>query len=292
MFEKLDGDWIKSIIEAVQKIIDENGVFHRKDLFNIIEWPGNAKKPRNSADYVIQSWAWNGKNKKNKLKHESFFTYMDSPGFWKINSSSRDEIINAIQESDIDVDALDELEICNELLKTNKLTPADKFFKDEKGDYIFLKYIFEIKGNLSKISKNSETIQQEINNIKLDEKEYTITSFERSAWVKKQSRAIWGYQCAIMCEMKQASFENNQGEMYVEVHHLLPMHAQKEYKNIINIDVKENVICLCPKHHREIHLGNKRRKIELITYIFHKLNDKSKWYAKNNISLNDIFKFY
>jgi predicted HNH restriction endonuclease len=49
-------------------------------------------------------------------------------------------------------------------------------------------------------------------------------------------------------------FETPDGTSYTEVHHIVPLAEGGE-------DTIENVACLCPAHHREIHLG--RRAAEL-----------------------------
>lgn len=49
-------------------------------------------------------------------------------------------------------------------------------------------------------------------------------------------------------------FKNRSGMIYLEAHHIIPLAAYKDFPNI-NIDIPDNVICLCPSCHREIHNG-------------------------------------
>ena len=59
------------------------------------------------------------------------------------------------------------------------------------------------------------------------------------------------------CEMPDCPhpvFETVEGLPYTEVHHIIPLADGGD-------DTIENVACLCPAHHREIHLG--RRAAEL-----------------------------
>ena len=54
------------------------------------------------------------------------------------------------------------------------------------------------------------------------------------------------------CEHKL--FNNRNGLAYLEAHHIIPLAAYRDFPNI-NIDIPDNVICLCPSCHREIHNG-------------------------------------
>jgi hypothetical protein len=54
------------------------------------------------------------------------------------------------------------------------------------------------------------------------------------------------------------TFETSEGVAYTEVHHIVPLADGGE-------DTNDNVACLCPAHHREIHLGV--RAVELTSYL-------------------------
>jgi hypothetical protein len=59
------------------------------------------------------------------------------------------------------------------------------------------------------------------------------------------------------CEVKDCShptFETVDGDPYVEIHHIVPLADGGE-------DTIENVACLCPAHHREVHLGVASRRL-------------------------------
>lgn len=60
------------------------------------------------------------------------------------------------------------------------------------------------------------------------------------------------------CEIPNCSyvpFQTRKRELYVEVHHIVPL-ARGGY------DVPENVACVCPSHHRELHLGVKAKDLQ------------------------------
>jgi predicted HNH restriction endonuclease len=50
------------------------------------------------------------------------------------------------------------------------------------------------------------------------------------------------------------SFETAHGQQYTEVHHIVPLADGGE-------DTTENVACLCPSHHREVHLGSRAAEV-------------------------------
>jgi 5-methylcytosine-specific restriction endonuclease McrA len=64
-------------------------------------------------------------------------------------------------------------------------------------------------------------------------------------------------RAANKCEVPDCthpSFETAQGTRYTEVHHIVPLADGGE-------DRAENVACLCPAHHREVHLGVRGQEI-------------------------------
>lgn len=78
-------------------------------------------------------------------------------------------------------------------------------------------------------------------------KSTTQLTFERDALVVSIARKRSNQTCEIPdCESNPIKLSN--GENYVEVHHIIPLAHGGD-------DTIENVACLCPNHHREIHLG-------------------------------------
>lgn len=68
-----------------------------------------------------------------------------------------------------------------------------------------------------------------------------------------------GNVCAIP-NCKHELFVSRGGKVYLEAHHLIPISSYKDFPGI-NIDVPENIVCLCPSCHREIHHGNNSEKM-------------------------------
>lgn len=52
----------------------------------------------------------------------------------------------------------------------------------------------------------------------------------------------------------------------MEAHHLIPMSKQGAFE--FDIDVPENILCICPTCHRRIHLAQDKDKMEILTDIF------------------------
>ncbi len=98
--------------------------------------------------------------------------------------------------------------------------------------------------------------------------------------------------CGFRCEIddKHFSFLNNEGVMYVEGHHLVPMSFQKSFGDI-NIDCRDNIICLCPNCHKMIHYGGDLVKEELLEKLFMKVKDRS-FFVDNAINVDRLKKFY
>ena len=69
--------------------------------------------------------------------------------------------------------------------------------------------------------------------------------------------AIARMRAAHRCELSGCPhpvFETSDGIAYTEVHHILPLAQGGQ-------DTIENVVCLCPAHHREVHLGARAQEL-------------------------------
>jgi hypothetical protein len=81
----------------------------------------------------------------------------------------------------------------------------------------------------------------------------SIRTYERSALVVAIARLRADNRCEVP-DCNHLTFLDEDGIPYTEVHHIEPLSEGGS-------DVLKNVACLCPAHHREVHLG--RRAIEL-----------------------------
>ena len=91
------------------------------------------------------------------------------------------------------------------------------------------------------------------------------------------------------CEYKNhKTFNKENDKQYIEVHHLIPM---KEQNRMITkpLDREENIVCLCPNCHREIHYGKNRNII--IKALYEKRINKLKK-AEIDIDLKTLYSYY
>ena len=134
------------------------------------------------------------------------------------------------------------------------------------GEYLTLlenaEYEEENKHSLADLDdENTETYYGDISNTP---KEPLIRDgvryYQRNEKVRKQALSISNNKCCIE-GCNHELFQGRNKKPYLEVHHIIPINAQDCYPDI-NLDVPENVVCLCPSCHREIHNGlNAKDKI-------------------------------
>lgn len=110
--------------------------------------------------------------------------------------------------------------------------------------------------NLGNSVKGIELLNRIYANSTIEQKERLVKTIERGSIAKEIKKHI-----KYKCQMSEAlgenpySFKKNNGEYYVETHHIIPVSDTKNSKLSV-----ENLICLCPNHHRQVHYGN----VELI----------------------------
>jgi predicted HNH restriction endonuclease len=79
--------------------------------------------------------------------------------------------------------------------------------------------------------------------------------------------ALWNanFKCEINSDY--TTFINKRSQkQYMEPHHLIPMNKQWAFE--FDIDVFENILCLCPTCHRKIHLAEDDQKREILLQAF------------------------
>lgn len=76
-------------------------------------------------------------------------------------------------------------------------------------------------------------------------------SFKRSDLKAKKSIILSDYKCNL--DEKHESFIAKNGKPYMEAHHLIPLNAQDDFDN--SLDVDANIVCLCSNCHKKLHFG-------------------------------------
>ena len=97
-----------------------------------------------------------------------------------------------------------------------------------------------------------ELLNEIYSNATIEQKEKLVKVIERGK-IATEIKEYVEFKCQI-CEalgQNPYSFKKKNGEYYVETQHIIPV---SDYKNSkLSVD---NLICLCPNHHREVHYGN------------------------------------
>ncbi|AUF83546.1 HNH endonuclease [Mesoplasma syrphidae] len=90
-----------------------------------------------------------------------------------------------------------------------------------------------------------------------------------------------------LCNIKKTFKKDNTLIEYFEVHHFIPYNkkVQKYYEN--TLDHYYNLVSLCPKCHREIHMSNEENRKKLISRIYRvKVNSTfQKYYPETNLDM-------
>jgi len=115
-------------------------------------------------------------------------------------------------------------------------------------------------------------LQEEVRRLSQKPLEQLMNAYRNRTWSEKPTRreaqqlvyernplvvAIARKRAGFKCEVKACTsplFKTDDGERFVEVHHLTPLAQGGE-------DTVENTVCLCPTHHREIHYGELRQQL-------------------------------
>jgi 5-methylcytosine-specific restriction protein A len=102
--------------------------------------------------------------------------------------------------------------------------------------------------------------------------------------------ALWNANFKCEIDSNHITFINKKThKQYMEPHHLIPMNTQWAFE--FDIDVPENILCLCPTCHRKIHLAEDEQKREILLHAFNMRKDAL---PKRGISIDfeTLFAFY
>lgn len=127
--------------------------------------------------------------------------------------------------------------------------------------------IIDIK-QLGNTTSGIELLNEIYANTNIEQKERVVKVIERGKIANKIKEYIQ-YKCQICESLGQNpySFKKRNGEYYVETHHIIPVSDFENSK--LSVD---NLICLCPNHHREVHYGNVKLINNNDTYVEYNLD--------------------
>lgn len=113
--------------------------------------------------------------------------------------------------------------------------------------------------------------------------------WKRDPSLSKEALKNTGYKCEI--DNAHCTFKSNiNGENFVEAHHLIPMMQQKNFR--YSLDVRGNIVALCPVCHKLLHFGQFNDKVEKLKLLYKKRKDILAKYDINitEQQLMDIYK--
>lgn len=91
--------------------------------------------------------------------------------------------------------------------------------------------------------------------------------YPRDEQEKLEALMLANYKCEV--EVNHTTFTaKSTHENYVEGHHLIPISEYAEFKN--DVDVKANIVALCPTCHRKLHSGIKEDVDALLENLHHR----------------------
>lgn len=115
-----------------------------------------------------------------------------------------------------------------------------------------------------------EVLNESYKKVDIKKKERLVKIVERGSIASKYKEYI-EHKCQI-CEaldMYPYSFKKKDGTYYAEAHHIIPVSNTEDSK--LSVD---NLICLCPNHHRQMHYGDVEVLINNDLYIKYKIDGK------------------
>lgn len=164
------------------------------------------------------------------------------------------------------------------------------------------KYLEFIENNFETITKKQKSLADQDDSGEEESYDSEISStpaeevikdgvlvFPRNERTKRIALANANDKCAIE-GCSHELFKTKSGRTYLEVHHLIPISARKDFPGI-NIDIPENAVCLCPSCHREIHNGENAKELIEKLYEQRKTLLESKGIIFNN-GITQLLSYY
>ncbi len=109
--------------------------------------------------------------------------------------------------------------------------------------------------------------------------------YKRNSSKAKRAIVYSKYKCNI--DENHESFVAKNGKPYMEAHHLIPMSAQEDFIN--SLDVDANIVLLCPVCHRKLHHGYDIQQ-ELLKLFINRVGLLKKFGI--DISFEQLIKYY
>ncbi len=121
--------------------------------------------------------------------------------------------------------------------------------------------------------------------------ETTKTSVVRDSDLRKLALERENYTCEL-CGTK-TTFEGIDGKQYFEGHHLIMYNKEVQQRYQVSLDNLANIMCLCPKCHKEIHYAKDEIKIRDVQKLFNRHRELYEIYGiKTGTDFKEILNDY
>ena len=135
---------------------------------------------------------------------------------------------------------------------------------------------------------NSIKFKKQNNRISVSYRTKNGIKYKTNPRIAKTALQLAEFKCQVN-PSEHLTFTSKLGQQYMEAHHLIPMHAQKDFS--INLDRIENIVSICSNCHSAIHLGNDAVRLEYLKSLYDlKKNELAK--VGLNISFGELFTKY
>ena len=133
-------------------------------------------------------------------------------------------------------------------------------------------------------STSSKTIDEpkELRPLKENQKDW-----DRNSKIAKESLEDAHFKCELNTTHK--TFTTKKKVAYMEAHHLIPMEFQEKFK--YSLDIKANLISLCPNCHRQLHNAIMEEKKDLLIYLYNNRINRLKK-CNLDITIDELLSFY
>lgn len=148
---------------------------------------------------------------------------------------------------------------------------------------VYVSNIKSVQEAGKKLIENSKTVNLNCDFLKIEPSVISLIDKKKLDTANQKGRItdsvlkeailkISDYQCFYgnCIGEEHISFLASNGKQFMEVHHLIPMKASKDFYPR-NLDRASNLVCLCPLCHQRIHHGSLEEKETVLKVLYEKL---------------------
>ena len=166
-------------------------------------------------------------------------------GYWKITERGKKVFISANGDSEMFYNKY--IRIWKDFYKTGvigcNIEDENVLFQNFRQHYIDI--------------QNTESEIEYVHRTKL------VEEYKRDPQIRQEALKKANYKCFF--DNNHTTFPTSNCEVYMEGHHIIPVSRKESF--IQDLDVIENILCLCPTCHRKIHLSTNDVKENMLKEI-------------------------